>query len=266
MSKKTAIDNPRVIPTDAEIVRQAHYSDLVYGYIHSISEYVEGRREGTIRRVLKKDCGARKIADELNKSYRTISRKINFLKEQGLLRQEGKYYYLQGNFGYYGIIPNTTLKHLIAAKSENLITIYAYLVSLKSRHGARAFYTKSKLLEVLGKVVNVKGCKIEPSKNQYDWDMINNIIADLKSDGLLESIPVEKVTPYRTYVVFEYNISFTSNSMIKAQEERELQEDIIKGVTEEERVEFHKTYLFDDLRNHKLEDDYVIPDELPFTS
>ena len=134
-------------------------------------------------------------------NLKTCKSKIKYLFENGYIVEVNKddltIYELPNLGQYYFLIPNETLKYLVDTCNENIIITYAYLGQLKNALGEKAYFTKGRLLILLGYGINakIKGKKtIIPSTHQRDWERINNILDMLENK--LKLITTKEVEGY----------------------------------------------------------------------
>ena len=181
-------NNKRRMPTGEGVMEDKKFNDIVYAYLQSVSYKMEDISE--YRFLYKSQLNYTRIARELKMNLKTCKSKIKYLFENGYIveaKKDDLTIYELPNLGqYYFLIPNETLKYLVDTCNENIIITYAYLGQLKNALGEKAYFTKSRLLILLGYGINakIKGKKtIIPSTNQRDWDRINNIL-DMLDDKL----------------------------------------------------------------------------------
>ena len=119
--------------------------------------------------------------------------------ENGYVIVKDEIYELPKISEYNFYIPLDTLKYLINTTNEDVIKIYVYLGQLKKCMGKESYFTKSKLLVLMGyKTTALDGVKA--STNKRDWERINNIL-DMLEDKL-KLIECKKVyEPYKNGTV-----------------------------------------------------------------
>lgn len=192
-------NNKRRMPTGEGVMEDKKFNDIVYAYLQSVSYKIENISE--YRFLYKSQLNYTRIARELKMNLKTCKSKIKYLFENGYIVEVNKddltIYELPNLGQYYFLIPNETLKYLVDTCNENIIITYAYLGQLKNALGDKAYFTKSRLLILLGYGINakIKGKKtIIPSTNQRDWDRINNILDMLENK--LKLITTKEVEGY----------------------------------------------------------------------
>ena len=145
---------------------------------------------GHPRYVYKKDINYSKIANDLDKSRQTISKRFKEMLEGTKeneestiaplvrLSQDGKRYELialQSNLAM--LVPKSTLRVLVSALNDNTISIYVYLFNRYYASGCKEFqFSYKELKNVIGIMANSNG-------NHY---IISSILFILKKIGLLE--------------------------------------------------------------------------------
>ena len=192
-------NNKRRMPTGEGVMEDKKFNDIVYAYLQSVSYKIEDISE--YRFLYKSQLNYTRIARELKMNLKTCKSKIKYLFENGYIvevKKDNLTIYELPNLGqYYFLIPNETLKYLVDTCNENIIITYAYLGQLKNALGEKAYFTKSRLLILLGYGINakIKGKKtIIPSTNQRDWDRINNILDMLENK--LKLITTKEIEGY----------------------------------------------------------------------
>lgn len=192
-------NNKRRMPTGEGVMEDKKFNDIVYAYLQSVSYKIENISE--YRFLYKSQLNYTRIARELKMNLKTCKSKIKYLFENGYIvevKKDDLTIYELPNLGqYYFLIPNETLKYLVDTCNENIIITYAYLGQLKNALGDKAYFTKSRLLILLGYGINakIKGRKtVIPSTNQRDWDRINNILDMLENK--LKLITTKEVEGY----------------------------------------------------------------------
>lgn len=143
--------NSRQMPKTREICSNKKYSDVVYGWFQDVSE----RDLDTNLRYVN-DCKVNfsKIAQRVNLSRQTVSKRVSNLIDLGLL-------YKNESLNRYEItplinidaslIPQTTLTFLLDSQSENTISIYVYLLNRYWANDEQPFtFTLSQVKEFLG--------------------------------------------------------------------------------------------------------------------
>ena len=192
-------NNKRRMPIGEGVMEDKKFNDIVYAYLQSVSYKIENMSE--YRFLYKSQLNYTRIARELKMNLKTCKSKIKYLFENGYIveaKKDDLTIYELPNLGqYYFLIPNETLKYLVDTCNENIIITYAYLGQLKNALDEKAYFTKGRLLILLGYGINakIKGKKtIIPSTNQRDWDRINNILDMLENK--LKLITTKEVEGY----------------------------------------------------------------------
>ena len=149
--------NSRQMPSSSAITREKDYCDLLYAWLQCNSE-----RESPVsqkRRLDKKlvkwvaierDFTRTTVEGEVEKvmSRKTIAKYFNHLIEQGLVYEDGEYYYLtvlennQAN-----LIEYMTLSKLMNVLQKNSISIYIYLFNRYYANGCAPFIATIKQIK-----------------------------------------------------------------------------------------------------------------------
>lgn len=206
-------EQKRRIPIDKEVISDKMYNDLIYAYMQSISHRSPN---STDRYVWKNNFKQAEVSKILKMNLRTFKRKFANLKDKGYVVDNGDVYELPNISEWNFYIPIDTLKYLVDTTTEDVISVYCYLGQLKGSMGDSAYYTKSKLLVLLGyktkAIVNGEITDVA-STHKRDWERINNILLCLNLIGLLEYKEVKEVyngkNIYKTY----YKINTTINKV-----------------------------------------------------
>ena len=169
-----------------------NFNDLIYAYLQAVSYRDPNKKD---RYVWKRDFIKRDVAKILKINFRTFQRRFDYLVENGYVIVKDEVYELPKISEYNFYIPLDTLKYLINTTNEDVIKIYVYLGQLKKCMEKEAYFTKSKLLVLMGyKTTASDGVKA--STNKRDWERINNIL-DMLEDKL-KLIECKKVyEPYK---------------------------------------------------------------------
>ena len=185
--------NTRRIPTGEGVMDDKKFNDLIYAYLQTISHRVPNKQE---RYVWKNNFRQSEVAKRLGMNLRTFKRKFANLKQQGYVVDGGDVYNLPSVSKWCFFIPLETLEYLVDTANEKVISTYAYLGELKNEVGDNAYFTKSRLLILLGykTLKNINGKTVEvASTNKKDWDKINNILQCLCNNGLLQYREVKEM-------------------------------------------------------------------------
>ena len=166
--------NNRRIPMEEEFMKDKMISDLLYSMLQSYSNW---NKEESHRYIPKKIIKKSKWAKALGISRPTLDKRIGKLLEKEYLIDKEDYYILPNKGEYYFLVPVETLNYLINTANHNVIKIYCHLGLLYKFYGDKAYYTQSKLLEVIG--------YDKTDKNNHKT--IKHILTSLKLNGLLVS-------------------------------------------------------------------------------
>lgn len=166
--------NNRRIPMEEEFMKDKMISDLLYSMLQSYSNW---NKEENHRYIPKKIIKKSKWAKALGISRPTLDKRIGKLLEKEYLIDKEDYYILPNKGEYYFLVPVETLNYLINTANHNVIKIYCHLGLLYKFYGNKAYYTQSKLLEVIG--------YDKTDKNNHKT--IKHILTSLKLNGLLVS-------------------------------------------------------------------------------
>lgn len=186
------LENTRRLPSGEGFMDNKNFNDLIYAYLQAVSYRDPNKKD---RYVWKRDFIKRDVAKILKINFRTFQRRFDYLVENGYVIVKDEVYELPKISEYNFYIPLDTLKYLINTTNEDVIKIYVYLGQLKKCMGKEAYFTKSKLLVLMGyKTTASDGVKA--STNKRDWERINNIL-DMLEDKL-KLIECKKVyEPYK---------------------------------------------------------------------
>lgn len=174
--------NSRQMPKTREICSNKKYSDVVYGWFQDVSER---DLDTNLRYVSGCNVNFSKIAQRVNLSRQTVSRRVSNLIDLGLL-------YKNESLNRYEItplinidaslIPQHTLTFLLDSQSENTISIYVYLLNRYWANDEQPFtFTLSQVKEFLGISTAT------PSNNHC----IVNPLISLRNNGLIDIELVE---------------------------------------------------------------------------
>ena len=164
--------NNRRIPMEEEFMKDKMISDLLYSMLQSYSNW---NKEENHRYIPKKIIKKSKWAKALGISRPTLDKRIGKLLEKEYLIDKEDYYILPNKGEYYFLVPVETLNYLINTANHNVIKLYCHLGLLYKFYGNKAYYTQSKLLEVIG--------YDKTDKNNHKT--IKHILTSLKLNGLL---------------------------------------------------------------------------------
>lgn len=188
--------NSRQIPSSRQILSNARYCDLLYGYLQSISKRDE--RKNNCRYVLKKDVKFLQIGEMIGMSRQTVSKKFKAMLEGQedslpLIKfspEEKKYYLIDLDRSIATLVEHNTLQVMIATLQERVLSVYIYLLNRYIASGENEFiYTKEQIKKVLGIGYKSDG-------NNY---IINSILIVLRKLGLLDFRYEEDRQKNKTY-------------------------------------------------------------------
>lgn len=153
------------------------FNDVLYCLLQVESSYTPGEKH----RYIKKSAVDKKSWAKIMKmSVKTFNRRLKDLIDRGIIVEQDEYYLLPEDISeFYYMIPVETMKFLCDNMNPDVFKVYSYLGRYYENYGANAFFTKSKL-------INVLGCK--STTNPRDWERINNILTNLKNNGLVEYV------------------------------------------------------------------------------
>ena len=174
--------NSRQIPSSKDILSNANYCDILYGYLQNISK--RDPKINNCRYVLKKNINYSQIGRLLGLSRQTVSKKFKSMLEgeKGSLplikynEDEGKYYLIDLEASIATLIQHNTLQVMISCMQTNVLSIYVYLLNRYYASKCQQFpYYMDQLKQAIGLGTKSTG-------NNY---IINSILAILKKIGLL---------------------------------------------------------------------------------
>lgn len=182
MSMLTIKTNSRQIPSSKQILSNAKYCDLLYSYLQGISS--RDSEKNNCRYIQKKDIKFSSIAEQLNMSRQTISKKFKSMLEgqENALplikysQEEKKYYLIDLDRSIATLVQHNTLLIMISCLQQRVISIYVYLLNRYFASGCNEFsYTMEELKKAIGLGHKSTG-------NNY---IINSALVVLKKLGLL---------------------------------------------------------------------------------
>ncbi len=176
------LENSRQIPKDSQVyLSNLSYCDYLYSYLQNIS-YWSGKKDQP-RYVLKKDCSFVAMAEALGVHRQTISKKFKSMLEGqpnsvALIRkQKDRYILLPIQKNLAMLVPHGTLQVLVSTVTENVISIYVYLLNKYFRSYEQPFrYTIDQLKKAIG-------ISVKTRSNNY---IITSILWLLQKLGLLK--------------------------------------------------------------------------------
>ena len=176
------LENSRQIPKGKEqYLSNLKYCDYLYSYLQVISKW--SGKPGDLRYVPKKDCSFVAMAEALGVTRQTVSKKFKSMVEGqpdsiALIRkQKDKYILLPIQKNLAMLVPYGTLQVLTSTVTENVISIYVYLLNrYLANYQQRFRYTVDQLKSVIG-------ISTKTRSNNY---IISSILLLLEKLGLLK--------------------------------------------------------------------------------
>ena len=178
-----------------------NYYDTLYGYLQAMSKW-----DGIVghpRFVYKKSINYSRIANDLNLSRQTVSKRFNLMLEGSDARKENdsipplirlsedksKYELIALETSLAMLVPQSTLEVLVAALNDNAISVYVYLFNRYYANRKKEFrFSYDELKNAVGIASNSNG-------NNY---IITGILFILSRIGLLDYRTVTVVKENRT--------------------------------------------------------------------
>ena len=195
--------NSRQIPKKEQYLANINYCDYLYSYLQVISKW--DNKPNSPRYILKKDCTYVKIAQALGINRQTASKKFKSMLEGepgsvALIRKEkDRYILLPIETNLAMLVPYGTLQVLTSTVTENVISIYVYLLNRYFGSQEKEFrYTIDELKSVIGISTNTRS-------NNY---IISSILLLLSKLGLLKyqkKIKDDQTYSYITWMTNEIN-------------------------------------------------------------
>lgn len=168
----------RQIPSDKVYTSNKKYSDLLYGYLQSISKR---DNDNDIRYVLKKDLKFSEVAKIFQISRQTVSSRMNNLIEMGLVvynELEKRYELVTIQKELAALLPQPTVRVLCNTLRERSLSIFAYLLKTYAQHEQKPC------------LINIDIMKGQLGLNVENRGTNNEIVTDtlilLKSIGLID--------------------------------------------------------------------------------
>ena len=176
------LENSRQIPKDKkQYLSNLSYYDTLYSYLQYISKW-SGKPEDP-RYIPKKDCSFVSIAQALGINRQTASKRFKSMLEGepdsvALIRKEKDCYILLPiEKSLAMLVPYGTLQVLVSTVTENVISVYVYLLNRYLASQEQQFrYTIDELKSVIG-------LSIKTRSNNY---IISSILLLLQKLGLLK--------------------------------------------------------------------------------
>lgn len=168
--------NSRQIPKEKNITSNKDYNDVFYSYLQSISEFDHEKR---CRYINKKMINYTKIGKALGISRQTASNRFKNLMPEGLglvcYEEENQRYILTTlDKELAALVPLDTLQTMVAALSDNCISIYVYLFNRYIANGEKSFvFTYNQLKSFCGLGLNTRS-------NDYIVAGILKVLSKLK--------------------------------------------------------------------------------------
>lgn len=196
------LENSRQIPKDDQVyLSNLSYCDYLYAYLQRISKW-SGNPDQP-RYVLKKDCSFVAISEALGVHRQTISKKFKAMLEGqpdsvALIRKQKDRYVLlpiQSNLAM--LVPYGTLQVLVSTVTQNVISVYVYLLNRYLASHEQPFrYTIQELKRAIG-------ISTKTRSNNY---IISSILLLLEKLGLLKKekrIAEEQTISFITWMTNE---------------------------------------------------------------
>ena len=134
-----AKENLRKMPSIKKYTADETYHDIIYGYLQTSSIW----DMHTNRRYVDKKSATNEILGEIaHISRQTAAKKMKGLIQSGLVEYDGeaRRYYLPEVGEFEGtLVPYDTLSYLVAACSQDAISIYVYLLRLAIKNKKQGF-------------------------------------------------------------------------------------------------------------------------------
>lgn len=160
-----------------EILADKGFNDVLYCLLQVESNHTPGEKH----RYIKKSAVDKKAWSKVMKmSVKTFNRRLKDLIDREVVIEQGDYYILPEEISkYYYMIPMDTMRFLCNTANQDVFKVYSHLGRWYENEGANAYFTKSKLITVLGG---------KSTTNPRDWEKINDILTCLKNNGLIEYV------------------------------------------------------------------------------
>lgn len=176
----------RYIPIEGKFMDKK-VNDILYGYLQTISFINENKERFVINDDFENQIHIVRDLMDIS-TNKTVKNQLKNLIKLGLVVEgttkdkkgnEIKCLYLPMIDGdLFKLIPLETLKFLISTKNKFGVKVYVYLLNKfqwKQKNNETYEFSKKELLKLVG----WKGT------NQMEWDIMNNILLDLKNNGLI---------------------------------------------------------------------------------
>lgn len=168
--------NKRVIPRGKEFMEDKKVCDLTYSKLQIESYWKEGEPH---RYIYKNKINLSQWERELGISRQTLKKRIDYLKEAGLIKEKGEIYMLEYLEEYKIYIPEKTLRILTNSMKKDTVKIYAYLGGWykykKSNRQGNYNFTKEELIDNIGL-----------KKGNTTLEKVNDILFILNKLGLIK--------------------------------------------------------------------------------
>ena len=196
-------ENSRQIPSDIKYTSSKNYSDILYGYLQHMSIMDPCTNARYVKRA---DINYVKIAEDLNITRQTVSKKFKALVEEGLLIENkyNKIYFLRVlEPSLAALLPDDTLRVLINTLQERGLSILTYLLKTFIQHGERPC------------VINLDILKDYVGLNRANRGTNNQIIKDnlivLERLGLIRYHKERRLDEKSGYHKVVYVLDFVNN-------------------------------------------------------
>lgn len=169
--------NKRLIPRGKEFMGDKKVCDLTYSKLQVESNWKQGDPH---RYIYKNKINLSQWERELGISRQTIKKRIEYLKEAGLIKDEGEFYMLEYLEEYKIYIPEETLRILTNSMKKDTVKIYAFLGGWykykKSSKQGNYNFTKEELIDNIGL-----------KKGNTTLEKVNDILFILNKLGLIKT-------------------------------------------------------------------------------
>ena len=176
-------ENSRQVPRSKETVSNKNYSDQIYGYLQSISEW-----DGIVghpRYVKKKDIVYKTMADIIGVSRQTASAHFKKMvdggttgKQLGLIKEsDDRYELVPLPQNLASLVSRQTLAILVSSLNKNAISIYTFLLNEYIKHKEQPFQTN---IDIIKEFIGIG------TKSRSNNETVTNIFYVLQKLGLMK--------------------------------------------------------------------------------
>lgn len=170
--------NSRQIPSDKRYTANKKYSDILYGYLQNMSKLDD---DLGVRYIFKSDIKYIQIAEDLEVTRQTVSKKFNNMIEEGLIvfDSANKRYILSTLEAELAtLLPDDTIRILCNTLQERCLSILSYLLKTYVQHGSNPCEVN---MDVIKAYVG-----LSKSNRGTNNDVIRDIFVVLKQLGFIE--------------------------------------------------------------------------------